>query len=92
MQAMEALSALAIVAQTAIPPVGLEGAQKAFLKAELERTRLDYERSRMLAEDNRIKCRNEILGAIRTFGVTCALYREEIEEKIIALLSKEEAE
>ena len=53
---MEALSALAVVAQRAIPPAGQEAVQKAILQAELERTRLDYERSRMVAEDNRVKC------------------------------------
>ena len=53
---MEDLSALAIVAQRTIPPAGQEAIQKAILKAELERTRLDYERSRMVAEDNRVKC------------------------------------
>ena len=59
---MEALSALAIVAQRSVLPAGQEAIQKAILEADLERTRLDYERSRMLAEDNRIKVRNELLN------------------------------
>ena len=75
---MEALSALAIVAQRTIPPAGQEAVQKAILKAESERTLLDYERSRMVAED---RCQKEVLGAIRRFRVTCTLYREQIEEK-----------
>ena len=57
---MEALSALAIVAQRTIPPAGQEAIQKAILKAESERTLLDYERSRMVAEDNRVKCENHM--------------------------------
>ena len=52
---MDALSALAIVAQRSVPPAGQEAIQKAILEAELERIRLDYERSRMVAEDNRQK-------------------------------------
>ena len=57
---MEALSALAIVAQRSFLPAGQEAVQKAILKAELERTQLDYERSRMVAEDNRVKCQNHV--------------------------------
>ncbi len=53
---MEALSALAIVAQRSVPPAGQEAVQKAILQAELERTQLDYERSRMVAEDQHTKC------------------------------------
>ena len=64
---MEALSALAIVAQKAIPPVGQEAIAKALLEAELERTRLDYERSRMVAEDNRIKCYKHVHKSVEVF-------------------------
>ena len=67
---MEALSALAIVAQRSVLPAGQEAIQKAILEAELERTRLDYELSRMLAEDNRMQCRNEILSAIQILAAT----------------------
>ena len=52
---MAALSALAIVAQRSVLPAGQEAVQKAILEAELERTPLDYESSRMAAEDNRQK-------------------------------------
>ena len=48
---MEALSALAIVAQKAIPPCGREAAQKAILQAELERTRLDLQRTLLYYRD-----------------------------------------
>ena len=57
---MEALSALAIVAQRTIPPAGQEAIQKAILQADLKRTRLDYERSCMVTEDNRVKCQNYV--------------------------------
>ena len=53
---MDTLAALAVVAQKAIPPAGQTAVPKALLSAEVERTRLDYERSRMVAEDNRMKC------------------------------------
>ena len=52
---MAALSALAIVAQKAIAPEGQKAIPKALLVADLERTRLDYERSRMMAEDRLVR-------------------------------------
>ena len=85
---MAALSALAMVAQDCIPAHAQEAAQKAILQADLERTRLDYERSRMLAEDNHMKCRNETLGAIRTLGVhqrALQAARDEAEENDIEI-------
>ena len=68
---MAALSALAIVAQRAIPPAGQEAAQKAILQADLERTRLDYERSRMVAEDNRQKYINDAHSTRRSIIALC---------------------
>ena len=47
---MEALSALAAVAQGCIPAHAQEAAQKAILKADLDRTRLALERARIQAE------------------------------------------
>ena len=52
---MEALSALAVVAQKAIPPAGQKAIPTALLVADLERTRLDFERSRMAAEDRSVR-------------------------------------
>ena len=52
---MEALSALAVVAQKAITPEGQKAIPTALLVADLERTRLDYERSRMMAEDQSVR-------------------------------------
>ena len=52
---MAALSALAAVAQGTIPAHAQEAAQKAILQADVERTRLALERSRMQAEDVREK-------------------------------------
>ena len=52
---MAALSALAAVAESVIPVYAQEAAQKAILRADVERTRLALERSRMQAEDTREK-------------------------------------
>ncbi len=52
---MAALSALAAVAESVIPVYAQEAAQKAILQADVERTRLALERSRMQAEDTREK-------------------------------------
>ena len=52
---MAALSALAAVAESVIPVYAQEAAQKAILQADVERTRLALERSRMQAEDAREK-------------------------------------
>ena len=52
---MAALSALAAVAQGTIAGYAQEAAQKAILQADVERTRLALERSRMQAEDAREK-------------------------------------
>ena len=48
---MEALSALAVVAQKEIPPAGQEAIEKALLQADLKRTRLARERAAMWGED-----------------------------------------
>ncbi len=90
LQAMDALSVLAIVTQRYVLPAGQEAIQKAILKAELERTRLDYERSRMLAEDNRQKYINnahstrhsiDVLRAnVQYLSVRVTEYIEEVEE------------
>ena len=83
---MEALSALAAVAQGCIPAYAQETAQKAILQADLERTRLEYERSRMVSEDNRQKYINGT-DALRTaqadaqyFRVRMFEYIEEVED------------
>lgn len=52
---MATLLALAIVAQKAIPPEGHKAITTALIVADLERTRLAYERSRMMAEDQSVQ-------------------------------------
>ena len=66
--AMEALSALAIVTQKAIPPECQKAIPTTLVMADLERTRLDFERSRMAAEDQR-------QSMIRRLRATCFVYQ-----------------
>lgn len=53
-----------VVAQKAIPPVAQEAIPKALLEADLERTQLNYERSRMVAEENRQKWNKDHEGCM----------------------------
>ena len=76
---METLSALAIVAQLAIPDHAREAGQQALMKAELDRTRLDYERSRMVAED-RFQVRHTIDHMRNRYELTLMFLSQEVED------------
>ena len=76
---METLSALAIVAQAAIPHHVREAGQQALMKAELDRTRLDYERSRMVAED-RFQVRHTIDHMRDRYELTLMFLSQEVED------------
>ena len=76
---METLSALAIVAQHAIPDHAASACKKSILKAELARTRLDYERSRMVAED-RFQVRHTIDHMRDRYELTVMFLSQEVED------------
>ena len=78
---METLSALAIVAQQAIPDHAVVACKKSILKAELERTRLDYERSHMVAEDRfQTQVRHTIDNMRDRYELTVMFLSQEVEE------------
>ena len=89
---MAALSALAAVAQGSIPAHAQEAAQKAILQADLERTRLDYERSRMIAEDNRQKWNKghgECMAIMRYHVHQARLDEDDAEQRVADLQEAE---